>query len=341
MTVAALRSFAGDRKGNVAMIFALSLMPITLLTGMGIDYTAAATFYSDPAFKDNVDHNLNLHGHTIFEDWIFTLSQGVAITSDPLVETAQQTDQQSYSTALGTSYQINSDWSADLKAEQELRSVQGLAHSIGSSSDWTLSGGLNYQWGPGLSTGIDAGFGYNKVGNDSPDMTYEDLNGNINWQFARKFNFFLSGGVQIRQFLGSGESSLVSPTFGLGLNYHPFDFTSITMSANRGVNASFFQNEVTESTTLSLGFTQRFFTHYYFGVNAGYGYTSYQDSAPGGTAGIHGREDTRSLFGINLSRSFLKRGMASLTYSKSHNTSNSSGFSYDSDQIGVSLSYSY
>jgi Flp pilus assembly protein TadG len=43
MTVAALRRFAGDRKGNVAIIFALSLMPITLLTGMGIDYTSATT----------------------------------------------------------------------------------------------------------------------------------------------------------------------------------------------------------------------------------------------------------------------------------------------------------
>ena len=43
MTVAALRRFAGDRKGNVAIIFALSLMPIALLTGMGIDYTSAAS----------------------------------------------------------------------------------------------------------------------------------------------------------------------------------------------------------------------------------------------------------------------------------------------------------
>jgi Flp pilus assembly protein TadG len=41
MTVSALRRFTGDRKGNVAIIFAFSLMPIALLTGMGIDYTAA------------------------------------------------------------------------------------------------------------------------------------------------------------------------------------------------------------------------------------------------------------------------------------------------------------
>src|SRR5947209_1080198 len=43
MTIAALPRFAGDRKGNVAIIFAFSLMPIALLTGMGIDYTSAAS----------------------------------------------------------------------------------------------------------------------------------------------------------------------------------------------------------------------------------------------------------------------------------------------------------
>jgi Flp pilus assembly protein TadG len=41
MTVAALRRFANDRKGNVAILFALTLMPIVFLTGMGIDYTVA------------------------------------------------------------------------------------------------------------------------------------------------------------------------------------------------------------------------------------------------------------------------------------------------------------
>jgi Flp pilus assembly protein TadG len=41
MTVTALRRIAGDRKGNVAIIFAFSLMPIALLTGMGVDYTVA------------------------------------------------------------------------------------------------------------------------------------------------------------------------------------------------------------------------------------------------------------------------------------------------------------
>jgi Flp pilus assembly protein TadG len=42
MSVAALRRFTADRKGNVALIFGLALLPVTFLTGMGIDYTSAA-----------------------------------------------------------------------------------------------------------------------------------------------------------------------------------------------------------------------------------------------------------------------------------------------------------
>ena len=42
MIVAALRRFAEDRKGNVAILFGLTIVPIVFLTGMGIDYTSAA-----------------------------------------------------------------------------------------------------------------------------------------------------------------------------------------------------------------------------------------------------------------------------------------------------------
>ena len=324
----------------------------TLSPGIGLDlgqhwvlgYTAGATFYSDPKFKNTVDHNISLAGHTTYEDWGFNLSQSVAISSDPIVETAQQTDQQTYSTSFGTSYQITSDLSAELTAGQELHSSQGtskvITNSIGSSSDWSLSGALNYQLGPGVSTGLGVGFGYSKVGIGS-DMTYENVNGQFNWQFARKFSLSVNGGLQIRQFLGSGQSSLISPSFGVGLNYHPFDFTAISLSASRGISPSFFQNQVTESTSVNLGVSQRLFRHYYLSLNGGYGLTSYQDAIPGNTTVFHGREDTRSFFGANLSTSFLKRGTASLSYSKSQNSSNSSGYGYTSDQIGFSVAYSY
>ena len=305
-----------------------------------VSYTAAAAFYSDKAFKDNVDHNISVRGQTTYEDWAFNLSQGIALTSDPLTETAQQTDEQSYSTELGASYQINAELSAEISAGQNIHSSQGVANSVGSSTDWTLSGNLNYQLGPHLSTGFGTGFGYNKVG-VGPDTTYEDLNLRMSYQLVRKLSLSVNGGAQFRQFLGSGQSTLISPTFGASANYHAFDYTTISLSATRGVNDSFFSNQVTESTSVSLSLSQRLLAHFYLTVNGGYDLSTYKDSAPGGTVGIHGREDTRTFFGVTLSTSFLKHGSASVSYNRSDNSSNSAGFGYNSDQIGVSLSFGY
>ena len=319
----------------------------TLSPGIGFDlgrhwqinYTAGAAFYSDPNFKDSVNHNLTLSGRTTYGDWGFNLAQGVAISSDPLVETAQQTAQQTYSTTLATSYQINSVLSSVLTLGQELRDLQGVPNSAGSSSDWSLSGALNYQLGPGVSTGLGAGFGYNKV-EVGPDMTHEDLNLRFGYQLARQLSLSLNGGLQIRQFLNSGQSALVSPTFGASLNYRPFDYTTLSLAASRSISPSYFQNQVTEGTSVTLGLSQRFFKHYYFSVNGGYDVTTYQDSTLVG-AQFHGREDSRSFFGVSLSTSFLKHGTVSVSYSKNQNSSNALGYGFNSDQFGLSLAYGY
>jgi Flp pilus assembly protein TadG len=36
-----MRQFSRDRRGNVAMIFALSIIPIIFFAGMGLDFAAA------------------------------------------------------------------------------------------------------------------------------------------------------------------------------------------------------------------------------------------------------------------------------------------------------------
>lgn len=320
----------------------------TASAGMGLElgrhwdvsYSAGATFYSDSKFKDNVSHSLNLNGHTTYEDWSFKLLQSVALTSDPLVETAQQTDQQAYNTSLSVSYQIASDLSAQLTAGQSLTDIQGLTNSVGSTIDWTLSGNLSYQLGPGVSTGLGLGWGYNKVA-QGPDTTYEDLSLQFSWQVARKISLSVNGGLQFRQFLGTGQPTLISPTYGVSCNYRPFTFTTLYVSANRGVSASFFESQVTENTTISLGLNQRLLKRFYFNLSGGYNLTDYQDSTPGGLAGISGRSDTRTFVSASLNTSFLKHGTATLSYSKSQNSSNTTGYGYTSDQAGISLSYGY
>jgi predicted porin len=325
----------------------------TLSPSIGIDlgqhwrfgYTAAATFYSDSHFANTVDHSLSLSGNTAYQDWTFGLGQTVSISDDPQVATAQQTDQKTYVTSLGATYQMTSDLSCQLSAQQSILDVNGTTNSayasgITGSRTWSTLDSLNYQLSPNLSTGIGAGFGYTDV-DFGTDMLFEQVQGQIGWHFSRKLFASANVGYQFDQFVNSDQPDLNAPTFGLGLTYTPFEATVITLSASRTVSASsYFVNQVTESTGFNASISQRLFRHFNLGLAGGYANTSYRASVK--TLGtLINREDNVSFFSVSLSTAFLKRGTASISYSRSENSSNQGGFGFTSDQIGFSLAYSY
>lgn len=320
----------------------------TISPGIGCDlgnhwrlsYTATENIYSDSSFRNSLDHNISLAGHTSYEDWTFNLGQTVALTSDPMVATAQQTDQQSYSTTFGASYQINGEYSLSLSAQQDLLFASGYADAVGSTRDWSTMNWLNHQWGPTLSSGIGIGFGYSSLPAPSPDMSYEDMEARISWHFAHRLTLSLNGGAQIRQFIGSGQSSLISPLFGATLSYQPLPYTSIFANVNRTITPSYFQDLVTVNTTVSAGISQRFLGRYFLSLNGGYTVTSYDNSTTSQQA-LAGRNDTQEFVSAGLTTSFLKHGTASISYSASKNSSNSSGYGYNSNQVGFTLSYGY
>jgi hypothetical protein len=126
----------------------------------------------------------------------------------------------------------------------------------------------------------------------------------------------------------------------VGLTYTPFENTVITLSANRSVSASsYFVDQVTESTGFNASISQRLFGRFNLGLAGGYMNTTYHASIKSLT--FINREDNVSFFSVSLGTSFLKRGSASISYSRSQNSSNTGGFGFTSDQIGFSLGYSY
>jgi hypothetical protein len=306
-----------------------------------LDYTPTFMFYSDPSFRNNVNQFINLAGDTDYYDWKFSLSQNCLLTSNPQVETAQQTDQQTYSTSFRASYPLNSEMSLDLGANQNLVFLQEFTNSVGSSLDWSTVDWLNFHWGPNLSAAGGVGFGYVDVGAGS-DTTYEQLQGRIAWQVANKVNLSVNGGVELRQFLDSSAPQLLNPLFGLVLNYQPAEVTSISLNGSRTVSPSYFENIATESITINASVNQRFFEILHLVVSGGYTRTIYQTAgATDPTDPSFGRQDDYSYVGASLYTSFLKRGTASVYYSVSKNVSNRSGYGYSSDQIGFQLAYRY
>jgi hypothetical protein len=307
-----------------------------------LDYTPTISLYSDPTFKNTVNQYINLFGSTSYDDWKFGLSQNCALTSNPQVQTGQQTDQQEYITTLNAVCQLNSSLSLELGARQDLFFLnQSITNSGGNSLDWSTLDWLDYHWGQNVGTGIGAGVGYTQVEFGS-DMTYEQAQARVNWHLARKINLAISGGAEFRQFLDSSGSMLISPVSSASIIYQPFDPTTLTLTGSRTVSPSYFENLVSQIYNVNLGLSQRLLGTLYLGLSGGYSRTQYKASGtPNPTDPNIGRDDDYTSFAVSLNTLIRKRGTASAYYSISRNLSNRAGFSYDSTQVGFQLTWRY
>jgi hypothetical protein len=176
------------------------------------------------------------------------------------------------------------------------------------------------------------------------DMMNEQVQGQISYQVARKIRLSVNAGYQFNQFINSTQPGLNTPTFGVSMSYRPFETTTISLSASRSVSASsYFVNQVTETTGFNAGINQRLFRKLNLGLSGGYVNTGYKSSISifGTSVSLASRDDNYSFFSASLSTTFLKRGTASLSYSRSQNSSSLGKFGYSSDQIGFQLGYSY
>jgi len=313
-----------------------------------LDYTPTLNFYSSSGFRNTLDQSVQLSWGTAYNDWFFSGSQSFASTSDPQIQTAAQTDQQTYSTSLSASYQFNSKISLDLGANQNFNYVgngpTNYLLSLASSRSWSTMEWLNYIYAPRLNFGLGIGGGYDQQDN-SPDAVNEQYEARVNWRATDKISFQLSGGLQDQQYLGDGAGDLLAPIFGASIQYQPFDQTHVSISASRSVSESYFENQVTENTSVAGDLNQRLLGKLYLDLSGGYGSSKYIASVFGLSTG---RTDNNYNLSARLTSPFLKRGTLAVFYSYSSDSSTQSGFlapgssfSYTSRQIGVELGFSY
>ena len=310
-----------------------------------VDYTPTIRVYSNDQFHNTVDNVVSLTGSTRYDDWMLGITHTSALTSAPLIETGNQTDQQSHSTALTASRQFSSTLSADFGLSQQINLVSGLQDSY----TWSTLDWLNYQFWPRLTAGIGAGGGYVKVdsngptrglGNPNLDQSFEQLQARINWRATDKISFQVSGGLDDRQFMTAGSGDSLNPIFSASVQYQPFKQTQISLSANRIVSSSdyYVVAQETTATGVSLNLDQRFLKKFHLGVSVGYATTDY--STPSGQAAAGRNDDTLS-FSARLSHPFFKRGTWSVFYQYNDNLSTQNGYGFESNQVGFEVSYAY
>ena len=311
-----------------------------------VDYTPTLNFYSSRQFHNSVDQSASLMGATHYEDWSFSLSQNANISSDPLTETGAQTDQQSYSTALSAVYAFADKWSANASVDQGISLVSGFQDSY----NWSTLEGVSYEFSPRLNAGISVGGGYTKVSGDAsegdpnPDSVNEEIQFNAAWRATDKISLQGSVGVNDQQFLKAGYNDSLSPIFSAAIQYQPFKFTQISLSAGRSDGSSdyFIEAQTTESTTISLSLNQRILKKYNLSLGVGYSQIQYTTTLSILSYSFgNARTDDDYSFNASFGRSFLTHGTWAITYQYSDNESSVAGYSQRSNQIGLQVGFSY
>ena len=312
--------------------FALDLGPDWVL-----DYTPTFVYYSSKAFANTVNQSVILRGSTEYDNWTLGLSQSYSSSSSPTVETGTQVNQDNYGTGVSASHELNSLVSVDLAANQSVEIAQGYS----GSREWSSLDWLNFKMWSHMNFGLGAGGGYDNV-DAGPDQIYGQLQGRLNWRVSDKLSLSVNGGEEDRHFRGAGEPDLLNPLYGGSIQYQPFDYTTIALTADNSVSQSFFAGQITENTAFGVTLGQRLLGKLHLDLTGGYTIEKYI-SATSAVAALNGsnRKDDYVSFTSRLSCPLLKRGTASVFYQYSHDNSTLGGFTYGTTEVGFELGYSY
>lgn len=295
-----------------------------------LDYTPSLQFYSNSAYQDTLDHDLSLSGSAVSPGWLFTLGYGFNSSSPPLAETGAQTAQDTHGLTLGANHTLDARTTLQLGLAQYIR----LAESYTDSYTWSTSDWLDYEWDARFATAIGMELAYDLL-DPGTDMTSERLLGRVRGEAGTKLRYSLAGGVEWREFRDSDAPTKLSPTVEGSLTYQLFETTSISLLASHMTGASYFSDQFTETTNLGGGLRQRLLGRLSLSLGGGY---RIQDYASTLTVDSNVRRDEGAYFQSSLGAVLLKRVNASVFYRYSENGSDQTGYSYDSNQIGLQLS---
>jgi hypothetical protein len=299
-----------------------------------MDYTPTWTFYSSPAFRNSVGHNLSLDGVTSFTDGTIQFREQYSLTSSPRIETGRQTREETNSASLTGNYRLGQRSRVEVGVNQSVRYIQLAPNAY----EWGSNVMYHYQATRRIDIAGGLAAGYVNV-DPGTDMDYTRPQIRIGWLPTEKLSFDGHAGAEHRRFRKPGAQSLNSPNYGLAAYYQPFTFTTLSLSADRSIAVSYFADQVNENTTWSIGLDQRLLEKLNFNATVGRTQTEY---LPSGSSVLSvTRADTSSFYNLRLSTSFVRRGTIGIVYQHNRNNSSATGYSFTSNQFGVEIGYRY
>lgn len=312
-------------------------------------YAPSIFLYADHDEANAVQHLLHLEGQYHFSRLTVRLSQDVQILdgsnldiatgTDPVhdrvnVDVGGRTRVNIYTTNLGGSYYLS--------GKTFLSSQLGAAIYDYSTllSSQAMFGNLfiNYAYSEKLTFGFGGGGGYNFVDEPTPDQTFQQALARFDYNPSGKIKITASGGVEFRESDGN-DNTYVSPVFGLGLDYHPFDGSSVRMDLNRRVNNSAVltgQDYTTTSITASV--RQRLLRRFSVGVTGGYENSDYFSVVNGVQSD---RNDDYFFIQPAVDVNVTRFWTVGAYYLRRQNSSSLETYSFHDNQVGIRTSLTF
>src|SRR4029077_15773580 len=253
------------------------------------DYIASAYFFAEQTERNTVEHLIHLAAQHDFGRLVLGLSQDVRILGGTSISSLSNTtgvqantdvgapsSVNIYTTTLNGTYDLTGKLFLGGQASYDISDYETLISSQLASGNIYI----NYVYSPKLVIGLGATGGVNSSDGSTSDETSEQINARANYLVSGKISLSISGGLEFRQFGGSGDS--VSPVYEIAGTYRPFENTIITIAGSRRTDSSAsLAGQDYSETTISLTFSQRLFSRANFSLGVGYTNSEYLSATTG------------------------------------------------------------
>ena len=234
----------------------------------------------------------------------------------------------------GASYDLGGKTSVSAGVQT---SITNYTNAISSQS---LSAGLfiNYAYSPKLTFGIGGTGGRQFVDQPDADETFEQANFRASYNLTGKLSASGSVGVEFRQY-DSGQNSYVTPVFDLGLIYTPFDGSALSISGSRRIAPSgSATGQDFDSTQFTISGSQRFLQRFFLRLTGGYENLTYVAATPGvSSPRVDNYYFIIPAIDVKITRFWYAGGF----YQRRKDNSSLSSFSFDENQAGIRLTFTF
>lgn len=299
-----------------------------------VSYSPSFTWYTSKALEDRSSHRASIMVGGELAGVDVGLSQGYSRSSVPLVETGEQTDQESWNTSLNLSKDIMERSSLEVGINQNIRSASRFTDVI----SWSSMVWFRHKFITGLDVSAGLGGNYSSI-DPGADIYSWQAKGGLNWSPGTRLRLGLTAGVDVSQFRGPGRGSVANPIYGGSAQYQLFEPTSISLGVSRSVSTSFFADEFSENSRYSLGVSQRLLGRLNLGAGVSLSEVDYVGRRE--SVARPQRSDKRWSYSLQLGGRITDRLSSSVGWQRSESDSSFQEFTYGSSTWSFSLGWRF